>query len=1105
MAVALITSTDSFGFGFNQINENAKQQIIDAQFINGNLILTKFNTGTIVVPIPVNGSAGTSGGSGFTQIILNGDVVGSSSTGIVSTTISNGAVTSAKILDGAVTFNKIQTITGNTLLGRSGTNGLLQEITLGTNLSFSGSTLNATGGGNSGITSIVLSGAVTGSSTTGLVETTLNNGIVTYNKIQTVNVSKILGRGSSSAGNVEEISISTGLTLSGTTLSNSYGNYQTAGLASITYVNSQISNKHQTIVLSGAVTGSGTGGIVTTLSNDIVTTAKILHNAVTYNKLQTITSAKILGSVSGSTGLVGEISIGTGLNLNSGTLSNSFGNYQTAGLASITYVNSQITSATSGLASTIYVNNAVANKQIKFQLTGDVTGSAGSGTAITTIASNAVTTSKILDSNITTAKLASGSVTYSKIQTVSANKILGRSATSGIVQELTLGTGLSITGTTLNASTSGGGGGSSYTFSNGLTLASGNVKLGGSLVNNTTINGLGPYGFTFGTMKNFTVSVTDSGDTTSYIDNTLTDSTNSIFSTMRSIIGSVKLSQGDISTGKTTTLSIELGNSTFTDNSTTGRGLKYADDYSSFFTDRHLIDKYYVDHHVVTAGFIAPDAVTNTTIANNAVTTSKIADSNVTTAKLANGSVTYVKMQSVGANKLLGNAGTASLVEEITLGTGLSFSGSTLNVSGAGTISASNGLTLSGSYIKQGGSLVDTDTQITGGLTKNFQYYQISNFTVTKGTNIRYDSSNEIRLSTTNLNLNGTNMLVTIYPSSTSGALRYAGDYSGQYTNRSLVDKGYVTNAIAASIVSGSNGSALSTRGVIWHQLDAATSNNWTSVCYGNDLFVAVASSGTGTRVMTSPDGKLWTTRTSAADIAWNQVIWSGTLFVAVATSGTTNCIMTSPDGITWTQRTTPNTNVYYSVAYGAGIYVAVAATGTGNRVMYSSDAITWTAGTSPADNNWYSVCYGNGKFVAVAGSGTNRVMTSTDGMSWSTQSASTANTWISVAYGNGLYVAGSQDGTGTRIMTSPDGVTWTTRTNAINNNKRGIVYANGIWIIVSNGGVSSDPVETSLNGVYWASRTSANTGGYTSVCYGNGLAVAVSNGISGTPRVQIS
>jgi hypothetical protein len=55
----------------------------------------------------------------------------------------------------------------------------------------------------------------------------------------------------------------------------------------------------------------------------------------------------------------------------------------------------------------------------------------------------------------------SGSVTYAKIQTTSTGSILlGRdSSNSGSIQEITLGTGLTMSGSTLNASAGGGGGG----------------------------------------------------------------------------------------------------------------------------------------------------------------------------------------------------------------------------------------------------------------------------------------------------------------------------------------------------------------------------------------------------------------------------------------------------------------------------------------------------------------------------------------------------------------------------------------------------------------------------------------------------------------------
>lgn len=87
-------------------------------------------------------------------------------------------------------------------------------------------------------------------------------------------------------------------------------------------------------------------------------------------------------------------------------------------------------------------------------LTGEVTGS-GTGSFATTIANQAVT--------------------YSKIQNVTTNKLLGRAtAGSGVVEEITLGTNLSFTGTTLNAAT-----GSNQTLAQ--TLVFGNVTGGTSI------------------------------------------------------------------------------------------------------------------------------------------------------------------------------------------------------------------------------------------------------------------------------------------------------------------------------------------------------------------------------------------------------------------------------------------------------------------------------------------------------------------------------------------------------------------------------------------------------------------------------------------------
>jgi len=102
---------------------------------------------------------------------------------------------------------------------------------------------------------------------------------------------------------------------------------------------------------------------------------------------------------------------------------------------------------------------------------------------------------------------------------------------------------------------------------------------------------------------------------------------------------------------------------------------------------------------------------------------------------------------------------------------------------------------------------------------------------------------------------------------------------------------------------------------------------------------------------MTSPDGINWTSR-SASSINWKSVTYGNGLFVAVSSTTTTARVMTSSDGITWTNRTTSSNINWSGVAYGNGQFVAVAP----NSVMTSPDGITWTARSAAAASDWKSI-----------------------------------------------------------------------------------------------------------------------------------------------------
>lgn len=102
-------------------------------------------SGTIVI----GGGTASGTNTGDQTIQLTGDVTGSG-TGTFAATIANDAVTTVKINNSAVTLAKIANAAANSMLlgaGSAGSGAAYTELTLGTNLTMVGTTLNATGGG----------------------------------------------------------------------------------------------------------------------------------------------------------------------------------------------------------------------------------------------------------------------------------------------------------------------------------------------------------------------------------------------------------------------------------------------------------------------------------------------------------------------------------------------------------------------------------------------------------------------------------------------------------------------------------------------------------------------------------------------------------------------------------------------------------------------------------------------------------------------------------------------------------------------------------------------------------------------------------------------
>lgn len=212
-----------------------------------------------------------SGSGALIRSALTGDVTASAASNTL--TIPNNTVTFAKMQD-------ISAGTDGVLLGKATGSGDPELININPlqGISISGGVLQRE----------ALTGDVTASA--GGATTTIANDAVTYAKMQNVSAgSKLLGRGNSGSGDVEEITLGSGLTMTGTTLSSSGGSGITDGD-------------------KGDVTVSSSGTVWT-----------VDNNAITLAKMATIATQRLLGRTTASTGDVEVLSVTSPLALTPGS------------------------------------------------------------------------------------------------------------------------------------------------------------------------------------------------------------------------------------------------------------------------------------------------------------------------------------------------------------------------------------------------------------------------------------------------------------------------------------------------------------------------------------------------------------------------------------------------------------------------------------------------------------------------------------------------------------------------------------------------------------------------------------------------------------------
>ena len=274
--------------------------------------------------------------------------------------------------------------------------------------------------------------------------------------------------------------------------------------------------------------------------------------------------------------------------------------------------------------------------------------------------------------------------------------------------------------------------------------------------------------------------------------------------------------------------------------------------------------------------------------------------------------------------------------------------------------------------------------------------------------------------------------------------------------------------------------------GINWTEgIISDTERDWSSVCYGNDKFVAITFNNN--YYAYSTDGIHWIEGTiSDTSRWWYSVCYGNDKFVAVSDG---KYFAYSTDGINWTEGTISDTSrAWESVCYDNDKFIAVAH--ITNYFAYSTDGIHWTEGTLPSSRYWYSVCYGNDKFVTVA-QDTNYFIYSTDGINWTEGTiSSTRRRWMSVCYGNDKFVTVAYNSN--YFAYSTDGINWTESTiSEISREWISVCYGNDEFVTVAS---SSNYFAYSTDGIHWTESTISDTSRqWWSVCYGNGKFITVS------------
>jgi hypothetical protein len=187
--------------------------------------------------------------------------------------------------------------------------------------------------------------------------------------------------------------------------------------------------------------------------------------------------------------------------------------------------------------------------------------------------------------------------------------------------------------------------------------------------------------------------------------------------------------------------------------------------------------------------------------------------------------------------------------------------------------------------------------------------------------------------------------------------------------------------------------------GITWNaggSLPGGISGTAVSIAYGrynnNGRWMALGSGGA--TAYSTNGGVSWIAGGSLAAGTWTSIAYGQGVWVAISTGGTATSYSTD-GGLTWTAGgALPASSTWISIAYGANKFVAVSSNGAVDPAYSVNKGVTW----SSADETGYlgsgtitDVRYGQGVFV-VTTSSSNNMVSSENGINWTTRAITRAS-----------------------------------------------------------------------------------------------------------------